>query len=279
MRCMPNTPTPEMPTPRPKSSPNILEWILVALVILTLVGLGVLFTLIQQLNQSVSSTNMEVMEIRQDLMEQKEAMMEEGDTMEEAAMMEENTAAGSYTNAHYQFSIDIPAELNYCLNDFCQNDVEDADIQHVTVSGHDLLQRDGFEREREGGLIDFSIAPARNGLGMSAVEFAKRSLELNQQYRPREENYMDEIETIFAGEPAYAFTATDGFEERGLSYTDSNRAVQDDSRFYEQAGLGLSLATPHRVIYLDHDGTFYRILYPLNSETAVDMINSFRFLQ
>ena len=74
---MPNPTTPEMMPAQPRSSPNVLEWILVVLMVVALVGLGYLYFALMQLSESVSSTNAEVMEVKQELMAQKEVMMEE----------------------------------------------------------------------------------------------------------------------------------------------------------------------------------------------------------
>ncbi|MDP3971088.1 MAG: hypothetical protein Q8P90_05370 [bacterium] len=47
--------------------------------------------------------------------------------------IEENNA-DSYTNSWLGFSISLPEDGNYCLNDFCENTVADEDMQHFNIS-------------------------------------------------------------------------------------------------------------------------------------------------
>ncbi len=189
--------------------------------------------------------------------------------------------ANTYINNFYNFSITFPKNLEYCLNDFCQNDIEDKDLQHFKIDSYQLLKYLGIKPTKgTPTLSSIEIAPRKNLLNMSAIDFAKRSLKLNRQYRSENDYYSQEGETIFAGESAFEFTATGGFEERGAegAHDESGTiAVKDSTMFIEKAGQGRSLEEPHRVIYLDHNGTMYRILYPINNKTAVEIMSSFKF--
>lgn len=186
-----------------------------------------------------------------------------------------------YTNDYYNFSIALPTDLQYCLNDFCDNSVEDKNIQYVSITGFQLLKYEG--REITKGvptLIDLEINPRKNSLGMSAVDFAKRSLELNNTYNPERSSYSAASETTFAGEPAYTFIANRIFEERGLklSYVDGELAAVNAPEFFEKIGQGRMLEAAHRVIYFDHDGVMYRIMYPIDTPVVADIIESFKFI-
>ena len=174
----------------------------------------------------------------------------------------------TYTNTYYNFQVILPEGTEYCLNDFCENSADDKDMQHFKVSyGSDL------------GLSYLEIRPLKNELGMTAVEFGKRLLELNEQYDNPIDFYSDAEEIMFAGEPAYRFLATGGFEERGLSTLPSGDvyAATDSDEFIEVAGEGVLLAEPHYVMYFDHNGTMYRVLYPQKQYRAEQIIDSFVF--
>jgi type II secretory pathway pseudopilin PulG len=187
----------------------------------------------------------------------------------------------AYSNSHYKFSLEVPENLAYCLNDFCDNSVEDKNIQYFKIDGYEFLKYQRIEAKKGvPTLIYLEIEPRKNSLGMSAVDFAKRSLELNRQYRPEKDYYAQEAETVFAGENAFTFIASSGFEERGLKHTYINgqSAVENAPEFFESAGEGRSLESPHQVIYFDHNGFMYRIMYPIENKVAVDIIDSFKFI-
>lgn len=182
-----------------------------------------------------------------------------------------------YSNSHYQFSLGVPEDLAYCLNDFCDNSVEDKNIQYFRIDGYDQ----GIEAKKGvPTLVYLEIKPQKNSLGMSAVDFAKRSLELNRRYRPEKNYYSQESETIFAGKNAYTFIADGVFEERGLKHSnvDGEPGVENAPEFFESPGEGRSLESPHKIIYLDYNGVMYRIMYPIENEIATDIINSFKFI-
>lgn len=104
---MPNmmnaTPPGTMPA-KTKSSPNILEWLLVVLMLATLAGVGYLYLTLTQLNDSVMSAKSDVMTMKTELMAQKQAM-EEREVMEANAEMEVDSMAGwlTYSSEEYTF--------------------------------------------------------------------------------------------------------------------------------------------------------------------------------
>ena len=194
-----------------------------------------------------------------------------------------NGSMTKYTNSHYNFSLEIPENLEYCLNDFCINDVEDNEIQYFKIDGYQLLKYEGVEPKKGIPTAAYlEIEVRRNSLGMSAVDFAKRSLQLNRQYKiSKKDYYAQESETTFAGEKAYSFIATGGFEERGLKYSNENGepSVVNAPEFFEKAGQGRSLDSPHKIIYFDHNGFMYRILIPIENKIANTTINSFELIK
>jgi hypothetical protein len=113
---------------------------------------------------------------------------------------------------------------------------------------------------------------------MSAVEFAKELIQLNRLYADNPDiKNIEEKQSKFAGQDAYEFIAVGGFEERGLKYAMAAEDGVVKSEEVKKAGEGIILETEHKVIYFDHNGYMYRIIYPYNPE-AEKIINSFRFI-
>lgn len=188
----------------------------------------------------------------------------------------------TYENTFYQYILEYPTGLEYCLNDFCDNSVADDDIQYFKIDGFQFLRYENVSVTKSSPTFAvLEITASKNNLGMSAVDFAKRSLELNEQYAPEKDYYSEETETIIVetGDEAFTFIATGGFEERGLKHTyiDGEPAVENAPEFFEKAGRGMSLSGPHRVLYFDHDGVMYRLIYPIENDIAVDIIASLAF--
>lgn len=179
----------------------------------------------------------------------------------------------TYTNKFYNFSITLPYNLEYCLNDFCQNDVNDEEIQFFKIEGTQLLKYLGIEQHKLIPSGSIEIYPRKNSLGMSAVEFAKRSLELSKQYDKRfdKKGISDEKETFFAGEKAYEFTTIWGYQERGGKLTTAH-AIENAPEFFEEAGEGVSTEEPTKIVYFDHNGVMYRVVYPLYDKTAKQIV-------
>jgi hypothetical protein len=197
------------------------------------------------------------------------------DVIEEDIIGVNDDSVINYSNSYYNFSLEIPDELDYCLSDMCiDKSIEDeSHVFQIKVS-HFLNYQNIEYKDAISTNNCFEIRPRKNSLDMLAVDFAKRSLKLNQQYRP-ERKYYQEEEIMFAGEKAYTFITSSGFEERGASSTEDG--LKDSSEFFEKAGEGKLLDSLHRIIYFDHNGFIYRIIYPLENEIAKDIINSFRF--
>jgi len=180
----------------------------------------------------------------------------------------------TYTNSYYKFSINLPKDTEYCINDCYADDFEDKDSTNFEINGNQLAKIDNTEFGKGSDLAYIQIKFDKNKLGMSAIDFAKRSLEANKKYS-KKDIYSKEEETTFAGEKAYSFVAEHGFEERGKIYNLSG--VTELTNNLSQAGEGRVLSVPHRVIYFDHEGYIYRILYPLNTNLAKEIIDSFKF--
>ena len=172
----------------------------------------------------------------------------------------------------------MPIGLKYCLNDFCDDSVQDKDV-NFKITAYNFLEYQNIEiNEKTLTYPYLEIKPRRNLVDMSAVDFAKRSIDFNRKYSKNlKDAYSREEKIVFAGEDAYSFIAEKGFEERGSLVDDEG--VKDSPEFYETAGEGTLLELPHKVIYLDHEGIMYRIIYPIENEIAVDIIDSFKFIE
>jgi len=173
---------------------------------------------------------------------------------------------GNYINKPGSFSLVLPTGYKYCEDNFCQDD---------GIAGN------GFYFSRfplETGIIKniLEIEFAKNSLGMSAIEFAKRSISLGRQYSVNCKNaYSQEKDSVFAGEEAYKFIATGCFEQYGNKLT--GEGWENAPEFFKSAGEGRMLAVPVEVIYLDHNGLIYRIIYSPDNDITKEIIESFKF--
>jgi len=106
---MMNPKMPGAPMPKPKSSPNILEWLLVILSLVTIAGVGYLYLTLTQLNDSVTSAKADVMSVKTELMAQKQAMVEkEVMAMQQEEVMEGSSMAGWTTYASPEYTFQYP---------------------------------------------------------------------------------------------------------------------------------------------------------------------------
>lgn len=180
-----------------------------------------------------------------------------------------DAALVTYENSYYDFSIDFPETYSYCINDFCYNELTD-----------DLLTSFTLKDESGNGILQ--VQPYTNLLEMSAVEFGKRSLELNRANSDTlDDIYSEEEEITFAGQKAFTFLAENGFEERGGAMSaDENGyiAIVDNPEAYLDPNFSLELTGTYRVIYLDSGNYFYRIIYP-DQEEVQEIVDSFEFIQ
>lgn len=181
---------------------------------------------------------------------------------------EENTQR--YSNSHYQFSIGFPENYTYCLNFYCINEIPEDVITLFLL------------KDKVGSKV-VSMEMYVNLTEMGAVDYAKRSLEFNRQNSgPLKEAYSEEREITFAGEEAYTFLASDGFEERGGSMGIDEKnyiaLVLDESTEVTPAFSFNFPGQEFRVIYVDHGPYIYRILYLDNEETEA-VVESFEFLE
>jgi len=211
-----------------------------------------------------------------DLKKTKEIEVVKESAIEEAE--EDIDSTINYFNSHYNFSVDVPIGLKYCLNDFCDDSAQDKDV-NFKITAYNFLEYQNIEITEEISTYPYlEIRPRKNLLGMSAIDFAKRSLDFNRKYSKNfKDTYSQEEKIVFAGEDAYSFIAEKGFEERGALVDDEG--AKDSPKFYETVGEGTLLELPHKIIYLDHDGIMYRIIYPIENEIAVDIIDSFKFIE
>ncbi len=133
----------------------------------------------------------------------------------------------------------------------------------------------------ENGVLVASIQPYVNLLNMSALDFGKRSLELNREYSQNlKEAFSGEQELTFAGENAYSFVAEGGFEERGgeIGMDENSYIALLDNSTNTDPMISVFLEGKYRVFYLDHGKYFFRIVYLENDDTE-KIIESFQFLK
>lgn len=178
--------------------------------------------------------------------------------------------AQTYSNSHYLFSIGFPENYSYCLNYYCINEIPEEAITQ-------FLLRDSV------GSKVLSMEMYVNLTEMSAVDYAKRSLELNSQNSKNlKEAYSAEEIISFAGEEAYSFLASDGFEERGGSMgMDELGYIALVPNKSTEVSPAFSFNFPgqeYRVVYTGYDQFIYRILY-LESEQTESIIETFEFIK
>lgn len=236
----------------------ILSTVLIVVVIAALVGGGVYYWM----NSKTSDVTPVTTKI-----DTTASVVKDDVTKTDTKDVKADTSATTYSNKYFGFSIDVPKDIKYCLNDFCQNDGEDKDVQYFKIA-EDLSEGDN------GYIEHLQIRPIKNLLEMSAVAFGKKLFGWNKKY-DKNAIYSKEKESTFAGQKSYEFIATRGFEERGLVFT-SDGAELELSKI-EESGSGMLLDNPHKVIYFDHNGTMYRVMYPISSDVANKIIKSFKF--
>jgi hypothetical protein len=189
----------------------------------------------------------------------------------------------SYVNLYYNFSLNTPQGLEYCLSDMCldNNAVLDKNV-NFKIDDHQFLKYLDIEMDNNkviNSLLEIKIR--KSLLDVSIVNFTKRSIELNRKYSKNHKDAYSQEEIItFLGEDAYTFIAKRGFEERGLSYSEEMEIFlkDDESDSIQRAGEGILLTELHRVIYFNHNGFMYRIIYPIENKVAVDIVDSFKFI-
>jgi hypothetical protein len=169
-----------------------------------------------------------------------------------------------YSNDFYKFSVQFPETARYCLNDFCNNDVRDSAISYITIP---LADSDN----------QVEVRVWKNNLGMSATEYAEKSLASNREH-DKQCQYSDEKDVLLDGEKTFQFIATTCFEQRGYVNPSDEKTGQSIISLHDdwtRAGSGIVLDTPHQIIYLDHNGNLFRIKYPINNVEAQQIVQSF----
>jgi len=173
----------------------------------------------------------------------------------------------TYSNTHYQFSLEFPEDYSYCLNDLCLNTVPDEAVTNFVLL------------DASGNLI-VNVQPYVNLLGMSAVDFGKRSLEMNREYsQSLKDIYSDEEETTFLGQEVFKFLADGGFEERGGKVDmDENRfiALLDNAKSTDPM-FSVRLGAQYRVLYFDYGKHIFRVVY-LEDAATEKIMESFKLL-
>lgn len=164
----------------------------------------------------------------------------------------------TYQNTYYNFELLYPQGYSYCLNAYCINEIPEDALATL------------FLADEEDNLV-VTIQPYKNDLGMTAMAFGEKAAEYNSG--------ISEAESIsFAGQEAFAFTADTSFFEpggaRGIS-KDGHMSLTYDADATEAPYIELSERS--RVIYVDYEGYFYRIIYT-KTETAEAIAESFAFL-
>lgn len=185
----------------------------------------------------------------------------------------------SYTLKTPHIILKIPERVPYCLD--ASN--EGGDFFRCE-SGKGIVETDAFAglftqlRSFEGeGNPSMSIIAVPSALQESGADFGKRSLQLDRQYGKFDPtNYSDEQDFLIGGEKAFSFVAHRFFEERGGEYTHEG-TFKDAPEFFENAGEAEECTISKRVVYLSHDGIFYRLMFPRGDSTAEQILDTVRF--
>jgi hypothetical protein len=202
---------------------------------------------------------------------------------EENVVKEKDKSIITYFNSYYKFSLDTPQGLEYCLSDMCldNNSVLDENI-NFKIEDHQFFKYQDIKKDNNKVINSLLEIKIRKDLSdISIVDFTKRSIELNRKYSKNSKDAYSQEEIItFLGENSYTFIANGGFEERGLFYNEKMEVFMkdDESESIQRAGEGVLLTEPHKVIYFNHNGFMYRIIYPIENEVAENIINSFKFI-
>lgn len=101
--------------PKPKSSPNILEWLLVVLMLLAIAGIGYLYLTIMQLNDSVVSTKADLLQVKSEMLAQQQVAEESSVIVEEEPSMEDWL---TYAVADYRFQYPSTATIRPATDSF-----------------------------------------------------------------------------------------------------------------------------------------------------------------
>lgn len=165
----------------------------------------------------------------------------------------------NYRNEYYSFQINYPEGYSYCLNAYCINEIPE-----------DALSTFMLLNVEKSAIL--SVQPYKNALGMTAMEYGEQTAAYN-------EVAYDEETIDFAGQDAFAFTTEEGFYEPG-----GTRGITEDghiSLLYDAAATEIPFVgvnAKSRVVYLDYEGYFYRIVYSINEENEA-IVGTFEFLE
>ena len=174
----------------------------------------------------------------------------------------------TYMNKFTNYSLNFPKNTDWCIaaDMDCKKDASINGDFYLTS----LPSTEGIPQE-------FSIVAYKSNLKISGVDAAKRSLELNKRYSPStKDNYTSEQIINFAGEPAYTFTAINQFGQSGFVLDAGISLLTDPELLQRGPGEWRLLDGEHVVTYFEHDGYFFRIIYP-NTDIYKKIASTFKF--
>jgi len=177
----------------------------------------------------------------------------------------------TYTNREAGFTLRFPKGTKVC---YPMGEGTECRATKTNISDKDLAV---FHLE-PAETVYLDINYLKNALGMSAVDYAKRSVRWIKADKTSNAVISQEQETTFAGQPAYSFVTANVFEQRGGAY-DNNGDFIDDPAFYDKPGEGYLIARPHKIIYFDHGGYLFRVWYPADDAAGEAIVNSLAFIK
>ncbi len=168
----------------------------------------------------------------------------------------------TFVNTKYKYSFEYPIGLKIVSMCYTEENPTKCDMIYVVDS---TIVNKKIRSEIFGLRI-------RN-IHMDAIEFAKKSIELEEYCEGKDSGYIDKKEILFNNIPAYEYKATKNFGEGNV--LESIEFNKNDCN----PGEGMLLNNfPNKVVYFNKDDYLWRIIYPLENKASEIIINSFKFL-
>ncbi len=173
-------------------------------------------------------------------------------------------------NSYYHYAVQVPPGTNVChsIREGRGEDCETRIFEDQEVGKNDTIQA---ILPPLGGL---EIRAVPNSTTLSAVVYGQRSLALNRRYNP-DARYRGEKRLKFAGKDSFQFVAVKQFEERGGAINEAETLV-NEPQFFQEASEDRRFSEPHRVIYFDHQGFMFRIIFPEKNTTTERLVRSLK---
>ncbi|MCK5416698.1 hypothetical protein KAI92_04690 [Candidatus Parcubacteria bacterium] len=169
----------------------------------------------------------------------------------------------TFVNTEYRYSFEYPAELKIVAECYENQDP----TKCFTVNVLDITLNSTLKSRID--LIDINVRE----IDMNAIEFAQKSIELEEYCDENDLGYIDKKEVLFNNIPAYEYKVTKNFGEGNV--LESIELNKNDCRV--STGWLLD-GFPNKVIYFNKNDYLWRVIYPLENKASEIIINSFKFL-